>query len=112
MNSYPASCDFMVARPPTYNENMEHFSRIQNSGYNRPIVTSQNNRYNRPIVTSQNSGYNRPIVTSQNSGNNRPIVTLQNNRHNNKSNEIIVVDRDIYYPSHRKNLRKRLCNIL
>ena len=88
MNSYPASCDFMVARPPTYNENMEHFSRIQNSGYNRPIVTSQNNRYNRPIVTSQNSGYN------------------------NKSNEIIVVDRDIYYPSHRKNLRKRLCNIL
>ena len=76
MNSYPASCDFMVARPPTYNENMEHFSRIQNSGYNRPIVTSQN------------SGYN------------------------NKSNEIIVVDRDIYYPSHRKNLRKRLCNIL
>ena len=100
MNSYPASCDFMVARPPTYNENMEHFSRIQNSGYNRPIVTSQNNRYNRPIVTSQNSG------------NNRPIVTLQNNRHNNKSNEIIVVDRDIYYPSHRKNLRKRLCNIL
>jgi len=100
MNSYPASCDFMVARPPTYNENMEHFSRIQNSGYNRPIVTSQNNRYNRPIVTSQNNRYNRPIVTSQNSG------------YNNKSNEIIVVDRDIYYPSHRKNLRKRLCNIL
>ena len=88
MNSYPASCDFMVARPPTYNENMEHFSRIQNSGNNRPIVTSQN------------------------SGNNRPIVTPQNNRYNNKSNQILVVHRDPYYPPHRKNLRKRLCNIL
>ncbi len=76
MNSYPASCDFMVARPPTYNENMEHFSRIQNSGNNRPIVTPQNNRYN------------------------------------NKSNQILVVHRDPYYPPHRKNLRKRLCNIL
>ena len=44
MNSYPASCDFMVARPPTYNESMEHFSRIQNSGNNRPIVISQNRK--------------------------------------------------------------------
>jgi hypothetical protein len=55
MNSYPASCDFMVARPPTYNESMEHFSRIQNSGNNRPIVISQNSGNNRPIVISQNS---------------------------------------------------------
>jgi hypothetical protein len=54
MNSYPASCDFMVARPPTYNESMEHFSRIQNNRH-RPIVISQNSGNNRPIVISQNS---------------------------------------------------------
>lgn len=27
MNSYPASCDFMVARPPTYEESMREFRK-------------------------------------------------------------------------------------
>ena len=90
MTSYPASCDFMVARPPTYNESMENFSRIQNN---------INNIHNRPIVEN-----NRHIVRE----NNRPIVRA----HYKESNQILVVHRDPYYPPHRKKLRYRLCNIL
>ena len=31
MKSYPASCDFLVARPPTYNESIENIRRVQNN---------------------------------------------------------------------------------
>ena len=31
MKSYPASCDFLVARPPTYNESIENIRRTKNN---------------------------------------------------------------------------------
>lgn len=31
MKSYPASCNFLVAQPPSYNESMENIIRTQNN---------------------------------------------------------------------------------
>lgn len=31
MKSYPASCNFLVAQPPSYNESMENITRTQNN---------------------------------------------------------------------------------
>ena len=79
MSSYPASCDYMVSRPPTYEESMRHYYntkyktnskqyRIHNIPHNtqyRPHNTQyrpHNGIYspeiNRPII-NRNTNYTR-----------------------------------------------------
>jgi hypothetical protein len=50
MTSYPASCEFMVARPPTYQESMTHFSQTMIRQRN-PIFNNTNNIL--PVIRQQ-----------------------------------------------------------
>jgi hypothetical protein len=54
MKSYPASCDFMVARPPTYEQSMSNYYNSQNrlnTNFRRQFTV----RYPRPIVEREST---------------------------------------------------------
>ena len=55
MKSYPASCDFMVARPPTYQQSMANYYSSQNrlnTNFRRQF-TIRYPEINRPIVNRE-----------------------------------------------------------
>ena len=90
MISYPASCDHLVARPPTYDESMNHFLNNQNRTQVR----------NRTELHTRTQQHNR----TQN--NRRRQITRED------SEEYIDKTGPLYYPPRRLHLRQRLCNIL
>ena len=59
MNTYPASCDFMVARPPTYQQSMiNQRNTLSNQSNKKPII--QNHR--RYFYMISNTEINRPVI--------------------------------------------------
>ena len=50
MKSYPASCDFMVARPPTYEESMYRFRNTQPNMIRPPYIVGPPNTVRPPYV--------------------------------------------------------------
>ena len=94
MNSYPASCDFMVARPPTYQESMAHFTHTQAINNKKTLTRSgPHNRLRGGVVV-------RVVEPDRVRESNRVRYVVNENTQN------------YYYRPRPRNIRKRFCNIL
>ena len=93
MTSYPASCEFMVARPPTYQESMGQCTHTR-APRNKKTLTrcGPQNRLRRPVVV-------RVVEPTRVREPNRVIYIRENTQ-------------NFYYGQRPRNTRQRLCNIL
>ena len=82
--SYPASCDHLVARPPTYDESMNHFY----NNLDRGLIHNRNELHYRTLQ------YNR------------------SHKKYRRSKNINVNSDEELYPPKSLRLKQRLCNIL
>ena len=65
MKSYPASCDFMVARPPTYEESMYRFRNTQPNMIRPPYIVGPPNVVRPPYVVRPHNTVRPPYVVRQ-----------------------------------------------
>ena len=100
MKSYPASCDYMVARPPTYEESMYRFRNTQPNMIRPPYIVGPPNVVRPPYVVRPHNTVRPPYVVRPHNTVRPPNVVRQTDT------------QQFYYRPHPRNTRQRLCNIL